>query len=177
MHHPQPRLDGRPGLQLPGGFVDAAGKRPGTAIAGPAPSFADGAGDLVALVPETGAISLAGQAEELVLELDDLPPMIDAGELLALMDADGARLQLTVAGRQLLKHVPLVRQLQAALEASPRGEVEGGTVLEQLSEQFTGQEAEAVFDTVISWTRSCGLFRYNREQDRFRLAASEARSA
>nr|WP_255380883.1 AAA-associated domain-containing protein [Synechococcus sp. 1G10] len=63
--------------------------------------------------------------------------------------------------------------MQVALEASPRAEVEGDTVLERLNEQFTGQEAEAVFDTFISWTRSCGLFRYSREQDLFRLAANE----
>jgi hypothetical protein len=30
-----------------------------------------------------------------------------------------------------------------------------------------------VFETFVSWTRSCGLFRYNREQDRFRLVAEE----
>jgi NitT/TauT family transport system ATP-binding protein len=153
------------------------------------PASLEGVGDLVALVPETGEISLAELADELVLELDDLLPILDAGELLALMDVDDARLRLTDAGRrlrdadedgqqlllrqQLLEHVPLVRQLQAALEASPRGEVDGDTVLERLNEQFTGQEAEAAFDTFISWTRSCGLFRYNREQDRFRLAASE----
>lgn len=46
-------------------------------------------------------------------------------------------------------------------------------MLERLNEQFTGQEAEAVFDTFISWTRSCGLFRYSREQNRFQLAANE----
>ena len=26
------------------------------------------------------------------------------------------------------------------------------------------------FGTLVSWTRSCGLYRYNREQDVFRLA-------
>ena len=102
---------------------------------------------------------------------------------------DGGRLVLTPAGqllrdatedgqqqllrRQLLDHVPLVAQIQEAILASARGEVEGDEVLDLLNEQFTGPEAEAVFETFVSWTRSCGLFRYNREQDRFRLVAEE----
>jgi len=106
-------------------------------------------------------------------------PIIDASELLGLVEVDDAHLELTEAGqrlqdadeeeqqellrRQLLARVPLVRQLQEALDASPRGEVDGDTVLDRLNEQFTDQEAEVVFDTFISWTRSCGLFRYNRE--------------
>ncbi len=153
------------------------------------PASLEGVEDLVAQVPEIGGISLAELADELVLELDELLPIIDAGELLGLMEVDDAQLELTEAGRrlraaeedeqqellrsQLLSRVPLVRQLQEALDASPRGEVDGDTVLARLNEQFTGQEAEAVFDTFISWTRSCGLFRYNREQDRFRLAVNE----
>jgi hypothetical protein len=66
--------------------------------------------------------------------------------------------------------VPLIRRLQTALEASPRTEVEGERVLELLNEQFTQTEAAAIFGTLVSWTRSCGLYRYNREQDVFRLA-------
>jgi radical SAM/Cys-rich protein len=44
---------------------------------------------------------------------------------------------------QMLLHVPLVRRLQEALEASPKAEVEGDFVLDLLSEQFTQPEAEA----------------------------------
>ncbi len=63
----------------------------------------------------------------------------------------------------------LIGRLQEALEASPRGEVAGDSVLELLNEQFTRSEAAAVFGTLVSWTRSCRLLRYNREQDVFRL--------
>jgi len=140
--------------------------------------------DLLTLVPEPEGISVAELADELVLELDDLLPILDAGELLELMAVDGARLGLSPVGRalaeaseeeqqrllrsQLLLHVPLVRRLQEALEASPKAEVEGDFVLDLLSEQFTQPEAEAMFETLVSWIRACGLFRYSREQDRFR---------
>ena len=140
--------------------------------------------DLLTLVPELEGISVAELADELVLELDDLLPILDAGELLELMAVDGARLGLSPVGRalaeaseeeqqrllrsQLLLHVPLVRRLQEALEASPKAEVEGDFVLDLLSEQFTQLEAEAMFETLVSWIRACGLFRYSREQDRFR---------
>jgi NitT/TauT family transport system ATP-binding protein len=140
--------------------------------------------DLLTLVPEQEGISVAELADELVLELDDLLPILDAGELLELMAVDGARLGLSPVGRalaeaseeeqqrllrsQLLLHVPLVRRLQEALEASPKAEVEGDFVLDLLSEQFTQPEAEAMFETLVSWIRACGLFRYSREQDRFR---------
>ena len=140
--------------------------------------------DLLTLVPELEGISVAELADELVLELDDLLPILDAGELLELMAVDGARLGLSPVGRalaeaseeeqqrllrsQLLLHVPLVRRLQEALEASPKAEVEGDFVLDLLSEQFTQPEAEAMFETLVSWIRACGLFRYSREQDRFR---------
>jgi NitT/TauT family transport system ATP-binding protein len=146
--------------------------------------------DLLELVPEQEGISLAELADELVLELDDLLPIIDAGELLALMEVDDAHLRLTAEGRtllaadeegqqdllrrQLLAHVPLAAELQRALEASSRGEVDGDRVLDRLSEEYTRTEAEAMFDTFVSWVRSCGLFRYSREQDRFRSATAEA---
>ena len=147
--------------------------------------------DLLNLVPEQEGISVAELADELVLELDDLLPILDAGELLELMAVDGARLGLSPVGRalaeaseeeqqrllrsQMLQHVPLVRRLQEALEASPKAEVEGDFVLDLLSEQFTQPEAEAMFETLVSWIRACGLFRYSREQDRFR--ASDALEA
>ena len=59
------------------------------------------------------------------------------------------------------------------MQTVPRGHVCGETarrdfVLDLLSEQFTKTEAEAVFETLVSWIRACGLFRYSREQDRFR---------
>ena len=142
--------------------------------------------DLLTLVPEQEGISVAELADELVLELDDLLPILDAGELLELMAVDGARLGLSPVGRvlaeaseeeqqrllrsQMLLHVPLVRRLQEALEVSAKDEVEGDFVLDLLSEQFTQPEAEAMFDTLVSWIRACGLFRYSREQDRFRAA-------
>jgi NitT/TauT family transport system ATP-binding protein len=140
--------------------------------------------DLLTLVPEQEGISVAELADELVLELDDLLPILDAGELLDLMAVDGARLGLSPVGRalaeaseeeqqrllrsQMLLHVPLVRRLQEALDGSAKGEVEGDFVLDLLSEQFTQPEAEAMFETLVSWIRACGLFRYSREQDRFR---------
>ena len=140
--------------------------------------------DLLTLVPEQEGISVAELADELVLELDDLLPILDAGELLQLMAVDGARLGLSPVGRalaeaseeeqqrllriQMLLHVPLVRRLQEALDASAKAEVEGDFVLDLLSEQFTQPEAEAMFETLVSWIRACGLFRYSREQDRFR---------
>lgn len=144
-------------------------------------------GDLIATVDDDGGgTSLAELADDLVLELDELLPILDAGELLQLMEVEEGQLRLTAAGQQLraaseegqqellraqlVAHVPLIRRLQEALEASPRGEVEGDSVLELLNEQFTRTEAAAVFGTLVSWTRSCGLFRYNREQDMFRLA-------
>jgi len=142
--------------------------------------------DLLTLVPEQEGISVAELADELVLELDDLLPILDAGELLELMAVDGARLGLSPVGRvlaeaseeeqqrllrsQMLLHVPLVRRLQEALEVSAKAEVEGDFVLDLLSEQFTQPEAEAMFETLVSWIRACGLFRYSREQDRFRAA-------
>jgi NitT/TauT family transport system ATP-binding protein len=140
--------------------------------------------DLLTLVPEQEGISVAELADELVLELDDLLPILDAGELLDLMAVDGARLGLSPVGRalaeaseeeqqrllrsQMLLHVPLVRRLQEALDGSAKDEVEGDFVLDLLSEQFTQPEAEAMFETLVSWIRACGLFRYSREQDRFR---------
>jgi NitT/TauT family transport system ATP-binding protein len=153
------------------------------------PASLDAVCDLITTVPERSGIALAELADELVLELDDLLPIIDAGELLQLMLVEGSALQLTGEGlalreageeeRQrllrsaLLTHVPLVRQLQEALEASPKGEVEEETVLELLDDAFTGPEAEAILATLVDWTRSCGLVRYSRERKRFRLAGNE----
>jgi hypothetical protein len=87
---------------------------------------------LAATVDDDGGTSLAELADDLVLELDELLPILDAGELLQLMEVEEGQLRLTAAGQQL--------------------------------------RAATIFGTLVSWTRSCGLYRYNREQDVFRLA-------
>lgn len=145
--------------------------------------------DLITTMPRDGEIALADLADELVLELDDLLPILDAGELLRLMEVEGSALRLTADGLQLqqaneeeqqrllrtalLTHVPLIHQLQEALEQSLKGEVDEETVLEALDDSFTGPEAEAILATLVDWTRSCGLLRYSRERKRFRLADGE----
>ena len=118
-------------------------------------------------LPELGAA--------LHFELDDLLPLVDAGELLGLMHLDGGTLILTelgkayadaeilarkelIAGRIL--RLPIISWIYDTLQRDDTQSTARSYFLDQLTGEF-GDRAEKQLEIAIRWGRHAELFAYN----------------
>jgi len=118
-------------------------------------------------LPELGAA--------LHFELDDLLPLVDAGELLGLMHLDGGTLILTelgkayadaeilarkelIAGRIL--RLPIISWIYDTLQRDDTQSTARSYFLDQLTGDF-GDRAEKQLEIAIRWGRHAELFAYN----------------
>jgi NitT/TauT family transport system ATP-binding protein len=170
------------------GREDAAGKAviepaPGrplpTPIEVPLPAVSVGgmSGLLEILAARRGEEGLAGIADALSFEVDDLLPLVDAVELLGLAHTAEARITITDAGRNLAvadidttkklfadlaaHRAPLVRAILQALRATNDGTLREGFFLDLLRRGFSEAEARRQLDTAIDWGRYAELFDYH----------------
>lgn len=120
-------------------------------------------------------------AEDLGLEADELLPVVEAADLLDLVEVIEGDVVLTEAGqrfaaadregrqrlfrRQLLDRVELVRELAGALKASPRRQLVAGAFRTRLEAAFSRAEAARQLETAIAWARYAGLVRYDPGRD------------
>ncbi|AKV55126.1 ABC transporter ATP-binding protein [Bifidobacterium actinocoloniiforme DSM 22766] len=130
-------------------------------------------------------IDMADLAAKLNFEVDDLFPLIDAGLLLGIFDADNGHVSLTKLGRDwqhadilqakemfssmILEHVPLVRVIDRALKNSESKTLHGSLILDLLRSHHSDKEAVQQFETAISWGRYGELFDYDADDDRLTL--------
>lgn len=122
-----------------------------------------------------GRYDLYLMGEDLVLELDDLLPVVETAELLGFAQVSQGDIVLTplgqafaegsiltrkelVAGRILRQ--PTLRWIYETLQADPERRVAWEHFLEHLSEDF-GDLAEQQLDTAINWGRYAELFTYD----------------
>jgi NitT/TauT family transport system ATP-binding protein len=121
-------------------------------------------------------------AGSLQLELDDLVPLIDAGELLGLIDVQEGDYELTETGRRMAdaeererkglfreraRAVPLLRTIVDRLAASDSGQVPREEVREAMHGHFSRKRAERQIDTAIDWGRYAELFDYDADAQHF----------
>ncbi|BDR52857.1 ABC transporter permease [Bombiscardovia nodaiensis] len=142
-----------------------------------------GLADVVADHPD--GIDMADLAATLSFEIDDLFPLIDAGLLLGIFDADNGHVRLTKLGRDwqqadilqakemfssmILEHVPLVRVIDRALKNSDSKTLHGSLILDLLRAHHSDKEAVQQFETAIGWGRYGELFDYDADDDRLTL--------
>lgn len=116
-------------------------------------------------------------AEELDLEADELLPVVEAADLLDLVEVVEGDVVLTEAGwkfagadpegrrrifrRQLLDRVELVRDMIQDLKTSPRRQILAGVLRARLEQTFTRAEAARQLETAIGWARYAGLVGYD----------------
>lgn len=116
-------------------------------------------------------------AEDLGLEADELLPVVEAADLVDLVEVIEGDAVLTEAGRkfaeadpegrrrvfrrQLLDRVELVRDINRALKASPRRQILAGVFRAPLEQVFSRAEAARQLDTAIAWARYAGLVSYD----------------
>jgi NitT/TauT family transport system ATP-binding protein len=135
------------------------------------------AGLLEILLDRGGHEDLHHLADELVMEVDDLLPIIEAAQLLNFIRLHEGRVELTPEGRAFvdadiltrkvlfreaaLQHVPLLRQIEHALRAKSNQRLPDEFFYDILEEHFSEKEAQRQLETAISWGRYAEIFDYD----------------
>ena len=148
------------------------------------------AGLLELLVDRGGKEDLYHVAEDLLLEIDDLLPILDASVLLGFAVAREGDVEVTPEGRvfaeadiptrrklfrdAVLANVPLLRQMHAALEKKTDRKMPVDFFRDLLDEHFSEEEVRQQVETAIGWGRYGELFVYDSGTDTIRLEVEDA---
>lgn len=134
-------------------------------------------------------------AEELLMEVDDLFPIVDEAVLLGFAESTQGDVQITPAGKKfaeadiaarkklfrdaVLSHVTLIQQIRNALERKSDRAVPLEFFRDVLDEHLSQEDAQRQIDTALNWGRYAEIFTYDAQTDRLRLdeASSAANSA
>ena len=143
------------------------------------------AGLLELLNDRGGEDDLYHIAEELLMEVDDLLPIIDAATLLGFAVSQHGDIKLTEAGKQfadadiatrqllfreaVLAHVTLLQQVRRTLESKADHSITVEFFRDILDEHFPEPEVQQQIDTALNWGRYAELFSYDPEGDRLML--------
>ena len=148
------------------------------------------AGLLELLNDRGGEDDLYHVAEELLMEVDDLLPIVDAATLLGFAVSYHGDLKLTAAGKTfaeadiatrktlfreaVLSHVTLLQQVRRTLESKADGAMTIDFFRDILDEHFAENEVQAQIDTALNWGRYAEIFTYDPEGDRLLLRPASA---
>lgn len=146
------------------------------------------AGLLELLNDRGGADDLYHVAEELLMEVDDLLPIVDAATLLGFAVSQHGDITLTPEGKAfaeadiatrktwfrdaVLTHVTLLQQVRRTLESKADGAMTVEFFRNILDEHFPENEVQAQIDTALNWGRYAEIFTYDPEGDRLLLHSS-----
>jgi len=143
------------------------------------------AGLLELLNDRGGTDDLYHIAEELLMEVDDLLPIVEAAALLGFARSHHGDVELTESGKAFaeadistrqdlfreaaLAHVPLLNQMQCALQSKSDGTMPLEFFRDVLEKYFPQNEIQAQLETALYWGRYGEIFTYDSEGDRLRL--------
>jgi NitT/TauT family transport system ATP-binding protein len=122
-------------------------------------------------------VDLPELADELMMDVDDLFPIIETLEILGFAEIVGGRIRLKQLGKafdeadlqnrkqifakRLLEAVPLARYIRRVLDEKPGHRVSEERFLSKLEDYLTEKESERVLRTMIDWGRYAELFAYD----------------
>ena len=149
------------------------------------------AGLLEKLVDEGGRVDLYRMGGDLILELDDLLPIVEAGDLLGFITVQEGDLLLTplgrayadatilgrkaiIAGRVL--RVPVIAWIYETLQRDDNGRVARDYFHDKLEGDF-GDATEEQLDVAISWGRHAELFAYDDDAGELYLESADGKIA
>jgi len=143
------------------------------------------AGLLEFLDDRGGREDLYHLAEDLLMQVDDLFPIVDEAVLLGFATSSQGDVEITPAGKDfvwsdiatrkkifseaLLAHVTLIQQIRKALERKSDSTVPLEFFRDVLDEHFPHDEAQRQLDTALNWGRYAEIFSYDAESDRLFL--------
>jgi len=116
-------------------------------------------------------------AQELLLELDDVFPIVEAAKMMKLVDLQEGDVYLTaigkvfiessidekkaIIGQQILENIRLIQQISRLLSANPIQRISEDLVLEILEVSFAPEAAKQQLKTAIDWGRYAELYGYD----------------
>lgn len=122
-------------------------------------------------------VDLPELADELMMDVDSLFPIIETLEILGFAEIIGGRIQLKELGQKffeanlqdrkqifaqrLLEAVPIARYIRRVLDEKPGHKVSEERFLSKLEDYLSEQEAERVLRTMIDWGRYAEIFAYD----------------
>lgn len=122
-------------------------------------------------------IDLPELADELMMNVDDLFPVLETLEILGFAKIIGGDIQLSELGQEfyeadlqkrkqlfaqrLLEKVPLARYIRRVLDDKPGHRVSEERFLSKLEDFLTEKEADRVLRTMIDWGRYAEIFAYD----------------
>jgi NitT/TauT family transport system ATP-binding protein len=122
-------------------------------------------------------IDLPELADELMMNVDDLFPVLETLEILGFANIIGGDIQLSELGQafyeadlqqrkqlfaqRLLEKVPLARYIRRVLDDKPGHRVSEERFLSKLEDFLTEKEADRVLRTMIDWGRYAEIFAYD----------------
>ena len=146
------------------------------------------AGLLEFLNDRGGQEDLYHLAEELLMEVDDLFPIVDAAVMLGFAESRQGDVHLTSTGKEfaeadiperkrlfrdaVLSHAMLLRQIRNALERKSDGALPLEFFHDILDEHFSQEDVQRQIDTALNWGRYAEVFGYDSESDRLILEPS-----
>jgi NitT/TauT family transport system ATP-binding protein len=150
------------------------------------------AGILEFLNERGGKEDLYHLADELLMEVDDLFPIVDEAVLLGFAIAAKGDLSITTSGKEfaesdiatrkklfrnaVLDHVTLIQQIRNALERKSDRAIPLEFFRDILDEHMPQKDVERQIETALNWGRYAEIFTYDSETERLLLddAASHA---
>jgi NitT/TauT family transport system ATP-binding protein len=131
-------------------------------------------------------------AEELLMEVDDLFPIVDEAVMLGFAESTQGDVQITAAGKEfaeadittrkklfrhaVLSHVTLIQQIQKALERKSDRAVPLEFFRDILDEHLSQEDVQRQIDTALNWGRYAEIFTYDSETGRLLLNEAGANS-
>lgn len=145
--------------------------------------------DLTGFVQYLATVGGRGNVHELSRDLqmraDDLMALVEATDLLGLVDLQNRHVLLTPVGQRFadadleaekalfrqiaLEQISLLRYIVRELETSPTHTLEAERVTDDLEHSFSSEEARRQFETVIDWGRYAELLTYDDSSGELRL--------
>ncbi len=151
----------------------------------PAASVGGIAGLVEIVAAQGGRAGLAELSSTLNFEIDDLLPLVDAAEMLGMVDSGDGDVVITEDGTRFDdasiqdakpifaelagQRAPLVRTIIRALRSSSDGRLRSGFFLDLLRRGFPDAEAERQFSTAIDWGRYGEIYDYDADSDQVSL--------
>jgi NitT/TauT family transport system ATP-binding protein len=142
---------------------------------------ASGLLDTVSEAPFNGRADLPLLADEEMLSIDELFPLLEILQLLGFAQVSGGDIELTPLGRTyaeadmlarkqlfgdaLLKHIPLAAHIRRVLDERPGHRAPAARFLRELEDHLSEEEAVRVLDTAINWGRHAEIFAYDYDSE------------
>jgi NitT/TauT family transport system ATP-binding protein len=143
------------------------------------------AGLLEFLIDRGGKEDLYHLAEELLMEVDDLFPIVNEAVMLAFAKSRQGDVQITPAGMEFaeaditkrkklfreaaLSHATLIQQIRNALERKSDHAVPLDFFRNVLDKHLSQEEVQRQLDTALNWGRYAEIFTYDSQTDRLLL--------